>query len=78
MQPRIYELDNVNVDIRENHMRAWRDEQARLLRSSNPAGQPSLIERLEVELGCFLVKVGERLRSCPAPFSAQFPEPAGK
>lgn len=69
MQPRIYELDNINVDIRENHLRAWRDEQARILRSAQTAARPSLIERVEVGLGCLLVKAGESLRSCPVPFS---------
>ena len=61
MQPRIYELDNVNFDIRENHSRALRAAQVKAVREANPSHRVSLLDRFEHALGSFLITAGERL-----------------
>jgi hypothetical protein len=38
MIPRLHELESVNFMIRENHQRALRDHQARLLHNLSPKG----------------------------------------
>lgn len=76
MQTRIYELENVNVDIRENHARALRAEQVGTAREANPTGQLSLFDRLEQALGILLITAGEHLAPRHAPHQSSVTNPA--
>lgn len=78
MYPRIYELDNVNFSIRENHQRALREAQADAVRQTNPLHEGSLVARVELSLGNLLIKIGERLRSRPTPHRSPVAPSAGR
>lgn len=75
MHPHLYELDQVNVDIQQNHRDARNAEQLRIARQHQATSLVAVALRLRVSIGSMLIAAGERLRHAPGAQPALVSDP---
>lgn len=62
MHPHLYELDQVNVTIQQNHRDAMNAEHLRIARQHQAASLVAVAMRLRSSIGGMLITAGESLR----------------
>ena len=75
MHPHLYELDQVNVVIHQNHRTALQDEHLRVLRGVRPGRVAAIATALRASLATLLVAAGERIRNEPIAASEPITSP---
>jgi hypothetical protein len=76
MHPFLYELDQVHVDIQQNHRAARNAAQVRIARQHQATGVMAAAGRLRAALGSLLITAGERLGQVPGAPPALLADPA--
>jgi hypothetical protein len=74
MHPHLYELDQVNVGIQQNHRDAIKAEQLRMVRGDQPHGLATIALNLQSSIRTMVTSVSARVRHQPA----LSPEPAAE
>jgi hypothetical protein len=65
MHPHLYELDQVNVVIHQNHRAALQDEHLRALRGERQGRIAAIVMALRASVATLLIAAGERIRNEP-------------
>ncbi len=75
MHPHLYELDQVNVVIHQNHRAALQDAEARVLRGKRVSWIAAVAMVLRASVATMLIAAGEYIRNEPVSSSEPIASP---